>query len=231
MNLFLNFLLFIIFHHLSKHVIHSVQNKPSKPFQNVKNYKNISEKVIIIKLNNTYFSNQIISEHRHHNHQKLNVNNISNISTFLINEQPILYSTNDTQNSTNSTISNVYSPVDLFLIIVKSIFLFLMILLIIIGNTLVILTVSIVKKLHTKDNANNLLILSLSVSDLLVGLLVLPLAFYSEIIEGHKYDIILLFIFIDYYFNYYFCYVALYFRVFISVYKKMTYNRKVFPLD
>jgi 5-hydroxytryptamine receptor 7 len=61
-----------------------------------------------------------------------------------------------------------------------------MILLIIIGNTLVILTVLIVKKLHTKDNANNLLIVSLSISDLLVGVLVLPLALYIEVKEGHK---------------------------------------------
>jgi hypothetical protein len=63
----------------------------------------------------------------------------------------------------------------------------LMILATVIGNTLVILAVLIVKKLHTKDNANNYLIVSLAISDLLVGILVLPFALHVEIVHENKY--------------------------------------------
>jgi hypothetical protein len=63
----------------------------------------------------------------------------------------------------------------------------LMILATVIGNTLVILAVLIVKKLHTKDNANNYLIVSLAISDLLVGILVLPFALHVEIVHDNKY--------------------------------------------
>lgn len=50
-----------------------------------------------------------------------------------------------------------------------------------IGNTLVILAVVIVRKLHTQDNANNFLIVSLAVSDLLVGVFAMPFAVYAEL--------------------------------------------------
>jgi hypothetical protein len=56
-----------------------------------------------------------------------------------------------------------------------------------VGNMLVILAVVIVRKLHTKDNANNFLIVSLACSDFLVGVLVMPFAFYVEISEENKY--------------------------------------------
>ena len=53
----------------------------------------------------------------------------------------------------------------------------------IIGNTLVILAVVIVKRLHRKDNY---LIVSLAISDLLVGLLVMPFAMITEVTDEHK---------------------------------------------
>lgn len=56
-----------------------------------------------------------------------------------------------------------------------------------IGNSLVIVAVVIVRKLHTQDNANNLLIVSLAVSDLLVGVFAMPFAFYLELSEENKY--------------------------------------------
>lgn len=55
-----------------------------------------------------------------------------------------------------------------------------------IGNMLVILAVVIVRKLHTQDNANNFLIVSLALSDFLVGVLVMPFALYVEISEENK---------------------------------------------
>jgi hypothetical protein len=55
-----------------------------------------------------------------------------------------------------------------------------------IGNMLVILAVIIVRKLHTQDNANNFLIVSLAVSDFLVGVLVMPLALYVDLSDEHK---------------------------------------------
>ena len=62
----------------------------------------------------------------------------------------------------------------------------LMILATLVGNALVILAVLIVKKLHTKDNANNYLIVSLAISDLLVGILVLPFALNVEMKHENK---------------------------------------------
>ena len=55
-----------------------------------------------------------------------------------------------------------------------------------VGNLLVILAVIIVRKLHTQDNASNFLIVSLAVSDFLVGVLVMPYAFYVELSEDNK---------------------------------------------
>ena len=55
-----------------------------------------------------------------------------------------------------------------------------------IGNMLVVLAVIIVRKLHTQDNANNFLIVSLALSDFLVGVLVMPFAFYVEISDENK---------------------------------------------
>lgn len=55
-----------------------------------------------------------------------------------------------------------------------------------IGNMLVILAVIIVRKLHTQDNANNFLIVSLAVSDFLVGVLVMPFAYYVELSKDNQ---------------------------------------------
>lgn len=55
-----------------------------------------------------------------------------------------------------------------------------------VGNMLVIIAVIIVRKLHTQDNASNFLIVSLAVSDFLVGVLVMPYAFYVELSEENK---------------------------------------------
>nr|QVK45763.1 G protein-coupled receptor [Proales similis] len=55
-----------------------------------------------------------------------------------------------------------------------------------IGNSLVILAVVIVRRLHTADNANNLLIVSLAVSDLLVGIFAMPFAVYVEMSNENK---------------------------------------------
>ena len=70
--------------------------------------------------------------------------------------------------------------VDVMISIISTIF----ILATIIGNTLVILAVVIVKKLHRKDNY---LIVSLATSDLLVGVIVMPFALSVELSNGNKY--------------------------------------------
>ena len=69
---------------------------------------------------------------------------------------------------------------------VASVIFMTIILMTLIGNTLVILAVVIVRKLHTQDNANNFLIVSLAVSDLLVGVFAMPFAFYIELSEDNK---------------------------------------------
>ena len=56
----------------------------------------------------------------------------------------------------------------------------------IVGNLLVVLAVVIVRKLHTQDNANNFLIVSLAVSDFLVGLVVMPFHVYVELSPQNK---------------------------------------------
>ncbi len=56
----------------------------------------------------------------------------------------------------------------------------------IVGNMLVVLAVVIVRKLHTQDNANNFLIVSLAVSDFLVGVMVMPFHVYLELSPENK---------------------------------------------
>jgi len=56
----------------------------------------------------------------------------------------------------------------------------------IVGNMLVVLAVVIVRKLHTQDNANNFLIVSLAVSDFLVGVMVMPFHVYLEFSPENK---------------------------------------------
>jgi hypothetical protein len=84
-------------------------------------------------------------------------------------------------NYSNST--NIGSTRALWLNIVICFVFFAFILFTVIGNTLVILAVVIVKKLHRKDNY---LIVSLAISDVLVGLIVMPFAMITEITDGNE---------------------------------------------
>jgi hypothetical protein len=84
-------------------------------------------------------------------------------------------------NCSNST--NIGSTRALWLNTVICFVFFAFILFTVIGNTLVILAVVIVKKLHRKDNY---LIVSLAISDVLVGLIVMPFAMITEITDGNK---------------------------------------------
>lgn len=92
---------------------------------------------------------------------------------------------NNTESNINDTIlifnnENKVSIINLSKIITSIIYLLIMISTII-GNLLVILSVMLVNKLHSQDNANNYLIVNLAISDLLVGILVMPFALYVEL--------------------------------------------------
>lgn len=53
----------------------------------------------------------------------------------------------------------------------------------VINNSLVIFAIIIVKELHSDNNISNLLMISLSVSDMLIGIFVMPLSIYNELNE------------------------------------------------
>ncbi|CAF0829490.1 unnamed protein product [Brachionus calyciflorus] len=90
-------------------------------------------------------------------------------------------------NLTNlTTIDDSDNPWNLFSTILLSLILIPIILATLIGNLLVIIAVVIVRKLHAQDNANNILIVSLAVSDLLVGVLVMPFGYYVNISKDNK---------------------------------------------
>ena len=107
------------------------------------------------------------------------VDEFLNASSYLYN-----VTTNSTHNDTDK-----YTPLTASDIAVKvfiSILFSLIIIATLIGNTLVILAVVIVRKLHSRDNANNFLIVNLAISDFLVGVLAMPFAFYVEMSHHHK---------------------------------------------
>jgi len=101
-------------------------------------------------------------------------------ASLLLNNQTINSTFNDTNEYTPLTASDIV--VKVFISILYS----LIIVATLIGNTLVILAVVIVKKLHSRDNANNFLIVNLAISDFLVGVLAMPFAFYVEMSHQNK---------------------------------------------
>lgn len=99
----------------------------------------------------------------------------------LLNSTPsLLNHTNFDPINSNDTESHLLRNIFLSMIFIP------IILSTLIGNMLVILAVVIVRKLHTQDNANNYLIVSLAVSDFLVGVLAMPFAFYTELSQDNK---------------------------------------------
>ena len=95
------------------------------------------------------------------------------------------YSSPDTNSSNSNSIEFVLTKENLQRLLLSIVYM-LIIISCLVGNSLVIIAVIIVRKLHTKDNASNFLIVSLAVSDLLVGVLVMPYAFYVEMSEENK---------------------------------------------
>ena len=104
------------------------------------------------------------------------------------------YNNNNNNNNNNSNLTNpdeeldrnYYSVPNIIRMIVLSVIYSAIIITTLIGNMLVILAVIIVRKLHSQDNANNYLIVSLATSDLLVGVLAMPLAFYVDMSKGNR---------------------------------------------
>ena len=180
----------------------SQYNVNLKEFQN--NIKPISHKLVITKSNKSSLIELNMDYDSYKNKESIKSLNLIYFSNFYKNNlypndsfQSININKTDNflENSTELINSTYYLKLKLhdrfWIDFIICIFCTLVILATLIGNTLVILAVMIVKKLHTKDNANNYLIVSLAISDLLVGVLVLPFALHIEIKEGNKYDIIL----------------------------------------
>ena len=120
----------------------------------------------------------------------LNSYYMSNFSNILHSKEDLFF-THVTKNYNYSIfdslqMKNTLSMGDVFINIILSFIFLTIIILTLVGNLLVILAVVIVRKLHTEDNANNFLIVNLAVSDFLVGVLVMPFAFYVELSEDNK---------------------------------------------
>lgn len=147
------------------------------------------ESISPIQASTSLFTSSLISP-RSDNNDDQNDNDLADRVQLA---QRKLYSNNDASRRANSTDGLPGDHTDgvdrglniLYAVLVSTVFL-VIILVTLIGNTLVILAVVIVRKLHTQDNANNFLIVSLAVSDLLVGVFAMPFAFYMEFSEDKK---------------------------------------------
>jgi hypothetical protein len=216
MKLLLKLIYLYIIQYLTKYTAHSsFILERSQSFLNLKQ-KNIIENnnnnntLFISKPNKSLFyyiyKNGNYNFHRNNNKSKNNKIQLPNIfkkelstrivhllkissieiNDFDINSSSLLFNniSEDNQEDINESSSSTNR---FFIKSMICIFCIIMIVGTFVGNTLVILAVLIVKKLHTEDNANNYLIVSLAISDLFVGLLVMPFALYVEIKEGNKY--------------------------------------------
>ena len=118
----------------------------------------------------------------HGSFENVSDNKIRNTHDFVFQNNTENLKDNNNSNFTNRTnelINRRALWVNIIICVICSLF----ILFTVIGNTLVILAVIIVKKLHRKDNY---LIVSLAISDVLVGLIVMPFALITEVTDGNK---------------------------------------------
>lgn len=107
------------------------------------------------------------------------------LNSYTVNELISYSNENNISIFTNQTDTNLDSW-DMIKKISLSLVLIPIMIITMIGNLLVIVAVLIVRKLHTQDNANNILIVSLAVSDLLVGAVVMPFGYYVNISKDNK---------------------------------------------
>jgi ABC-type sugar transport system permease subunit len=126
--------------------------------------------------------NHITSNHMHHNHHD-HTNQLNSLSSITQINNLTIIQNGSTLEAIDEPISLQYNFWQKILITVIYVIIVLSTL---IGNMLVILAVVIVRKLHTQDNANNFLIVSLAVSDFLVGVLAMPFAIYVELSDQNK---------------------------------------------
>jgi hypothetical protein len=117
-----------------------------------------------------------------------------NLSSLILSVDSLLDSTaHDSTNTSNASAyadaeldKYYYSTTNLIRMALLSVVILAIIFSTLVGNMLVILAVIIVRKLHSQDNANNYLIVSLAVSDMLVGVLAMPFSFYLEVSKGNR---------------------------------------------
>lgn len=143
-------------------------------------HKNIKRQLDITysPLNHLTISNHMHRNHHDHTNQLnllLSIDHENNLTMI--------------SNTSNQTIIDgpIPSEYSLWQKIIITVIYVIIVLSTLIGNMLVILAVVIVRKLHTQDNANNFLIVSLAVSDFLVGVLAMPFAIYVELSDQNKY--------------------------------------------
>lgn len=154
------------------------------------NYDSIKKRQVEIEISTRATSANIFNHHVNNHNLAFNLfntfnqtleflndfNNDLNISVFSNNN----YNNNNMSNATHDPNFSIVRNILLSFVFIP------IILSTLIGNMLVILAVVIVRKLHTQDNANNYLIVSLAVSDFLVGVLAMPFAVYVEFSEDNK---------------------------------------------
>ena len=151
------------------------------------NYDSIIKRQVEIEVSTRATSTNIFNHHVNNHNFAFNLFNTFNQTLEFLNDfnndLNISVFSNNINNMSNATHDPNFSLVRNILLS----FVFIPIILsTLIGNMLVILAVVIVRKLHTQDNANNYLIVSLAVSDFLVGVLAMPFAVYVEFSEDNK---------------------------------------------